>query len=285
VRDAPLRLDALARVEALLRAQPEVERVTSILDPLRRLHPLLGGEGALPSSVEAIEQELLLVDDGRRLRALLTRDRRAAAVHAQVRDLGSDRVRDLLARLEPALPPGVELTGLPVVMQGVFDGLVGDLATSFGAAVLWALVTFAVVFRSLRWGLVAVIPNALPMVFALATMAALGIALKPSTVMVFSLAFAVAADDTVHLVSRFLALRLPAREAAARALQDAGLPIIVTSTALTVGFAALGLSEFQALSTLGLLLGVALGSAAVVEVLLTPTLLVWFAPRRESPPA
>lgn len=209
-------------------------------------------------------------------------------------DLGSARVRALLDDLEPRLAAigaeaglEVELTGLPVVMQGVFEGLVTDLAASFGAACLWALATFAVVFRSLRWGLVLVIPNALPMLAAFATMGALGIALKPSTVMVFSMAFAVAADDTVHLAARFrrrvaAAPHDPAG-AAARALREAGLPIVLTSCALALGFALLTLSEFEAFVAMGLLLAVALGAAALTEVLLTPTLLATLAPRLEAP--
>ena len=300
----PAALDLLAACEQVLSEQPEVERTASVLDPLRKAHRLLAPELAaqhpLPRSAALAAQELLFVEDPDRTGGLLDPAHANAAVYGYVRDLGSTATRDLVARVEDGLRraqrrhPGarveVALTGFPVVMQGVFDSLVGDLGTSFGLSLLGAFAVFALVFRSARYGLLAVIPNAAPMLATFAFMALLDVDLKPSTVMVFSVAFAIAADDTVHYVARFrrclaegephLGLAPGDRAAAARhALREAGLAIVLTSLALAGGFLILVLSEFQGLVHLGVLIGVTLLAAAATELLLTPLLLTHLAPR------
>jgi hypothetical protein len=296
----PDALRTLAACEAALAAEGAVEGTTSILDWLREAHLRLALEEAavdpLPRTRGLAAQELLFCEDRRETPTFIDHDYAEAAVHARVRDLGSTRMRAVIGRVRERLagvqadaPAGVRiaLTGLPVVMQGVFDEVVPDLAASFGLSLALGLAVFTALFRSARYGLVAVVPNALPSLATFAFMAALGIDLKPSTVIVFSVAFAIAADDTIHYLARYrrylrsgdpLAGLAPddPEGAATLALRESGLAIALTSTALALGFAVLAASQFLPVVYLGALTGFTLLAAAGAEMLVTPLLALTF---------
>jgi predicted RND superfamily exporter protein len=113
-----------------------------------------------------------------------------------------------------------------------------------------------VALRSVRLGLVAVLPNLLPFALTLAVMVWCGIKLRPLSVITFCIAFGLAVDNTTHLLARYREARRRGvgRELAiAESLTCAGEPVLVTNLLLIVGFATIFTSEFKGTFEFGLL--------------------------------
>ncbi|MCG6989424.1 MAG: MMPL family transporter, partial [Gemmatimonadetes bacterium] len=199
-----------------------------------------------------------------------------------VKDAGSrvtlpflDRVDDYLRRNPP--PAGsADLTGT-VRMADTFSF---HVLRSFGPSIVLALflicLVMAVLFRSLRMGLVAMVPNVFPLVTLAGVMALLGVTLKPSTILVFSIAFGIAVDDSIHLMSRFNQLvargRLKGRALRA-ALRETGSALVMSTIVVTAGFSLLMLSRFEVLYLLGLLTATTALAALAADLLLFPALI------------
>ncbi|HBP18609.1 MAG TPA: hypothetical protein DEA08_12595, partial [Planctomycetes bacterium] len=200
-------------MEERLERLPEVKNAISPASVLRKAHRILLGEEEtedepLPTSRAAVAQELLLVDDGDLFADTLTVDRGAACVLATMPDTGSTRARAVIAQLEQdlaeltkGLPVRATITGNYVIADAVYRSLVGGLVRSLGAAILVTFLIFALVLRSWRLALIGLVPNLLPLALTLGVMSLLGIDLKVSTVIVFSITLVVADDDTIQYLA------------------------------------------------------------------------------------
>jgi len=302
--DGMLEPEALAlidRVTRRLRARypDEIRNVRSLTDYLGKAHRLFTDDdpraGDLPASRRLAVQELTAVEEPRVLRHLLSADRSTAAIVATVPDRGSSRASEIIADLrayfddeEAAHPYRLTLTGIYGVADGIYQSLVGGLVRSFGWAVLVSFAMFGLVLRSLRLALIALVPNLLPLVLMLGMMSALGIDIKPTTVIIFSIVLVIADDDTIQYLARFRrqyaeavrgALPSPHREAALETLRRTGPPMLVTTASVAIGFSVLLFSEFLGLANLGLLTALALLAAFLADVFLAPLLLIRLRPR------
>jgi predicted RND superfamily exporter protein len=208
-------------------------------------------------------------------------DRRAAQVVVTVKDAGSRRTLAYLDRLDDHLehdPPPygtADLTGT-VRMAHTFSF---HVLRSFGPSIALALalifLVLSVLFRSAQLGLVAMVPNLLPLVVLAAVMALLGVPLKPSTILVFSIAFGIAVDDSIHLMSRFQQLLAHDRsldQALHEAVSETGPALVMSTLVVSAGFSLLLLSQFELLYLLGLLTAVTAVSALAADLLLFPAL-------------
>ena len=164
-----------------------------------------------------------------------------------------------------------------------------DLNNRFLASdmVIGLLIAFAVValivgilFRSLRMVLVSLVPNMLPLIFIAGFMGAMDIDLKVSTSIIFTIAFGIAVDDTLHFLAKYrllLSQGVTPLWALRRTFVSTGKAIIVTSIILCGGFATLMLSSFEGTFHIGLLVSLTLAFAVLVDLALLPLLLL---PRR-----
>ncbi len=300
--------DAAAR---MLRGFPEIAQANSLADPLRKTHRLMtgvaaaAGDDGLPKSRALVAQEVSTFDDGRMLRDLVSFDRRSLSAIGFAKDAGSTRIAAMFkdidawivkeqARLD-ARKEGprirVTVTGQLKLFKDVNDMLLEGLLSSFGGALLVTFAVFCLVLRSVKLGLIGLIPNVTPMVIVVALMAALGIHLKPATVVLFSVTLVIADDDTIQYLARYkLHLRraierargeagLDVHEAAALScMREVGLPMFVTSTTVSAGFFLLLGSRFMGLAHLGFLIGATLFAAVFADLFLTPILLTRFRP-------
>lgn len=303
VHPAMLEPDAVAlidRVTTLLeRDYPyEVKNAASLTKYLRKVHRLLAPELAaknpLPDKRPLIAQELLALDDPKLLRDLLAFDRESAAVLVMMPDHGSTAARAFIHRLRTVFdqeqrehPYRLTITGAYGVSDGVYHSLVDGLIASLGTAVLFSFLVFVVVLRSIRLALIALVPNLLPLLLTLGTMAALGIDLKPSTVLVFSATLVIADDDTIQYFTRFRRRCAQLlrdghpdahQEAALVTMRECGAPMLATAAAVSLGFLTLLASEFLGLANLGLLLAVSLSTAVCADLYLSPIMLAVLRP-------
>ncbi len=138
----------------------------------------------------------------------------------------------------------------------------------------------AVLFHSLRMVFVSLIPNLLPLLITAAVMGYLGIAIKPSTILIFSIAFGISVDDTIHYLAKYrqeLHLhKLNLREASILALKETGVSMIYTSIVLFFGFGVFTASEFGGTVALGFLVSLTLLVAMASNLILLPSLILSF---------
>jgi predicted RND superfamily exporter protein len=206
-----------------------------------------------------------------------------AQIVASVVDLGSARMGPFFEAWEQRLrddppPAGVraDLTGVLRLAHVTLIDIVDGFATSLALAglVVWLLVS--TIFRSLWHGFVALLPNVLPLLAMLGAMGALGIDVKPSTLLVFSVAFGVAVDDTLHLIGR-VRERLRAGDsidaAVDTALRTSGRALVLTSLVVGGGFLVLVTSDFQFLVMVGSMTGLAVVFALLGDLVVYPVLL------------
>lgn len=307
----PEAVRAADRAARFLRAFPEAGGAASLADfvaPLQRaLAGEVAGEEGLPDSREGMAQLLATLGDARLVADVLSADRRSLAAVARFRDVGSARVDGIFREVDrflsaeqaalDARPEGPRIrlsaTGQLKLFQDVNARLLGGLAASFGGALLLSVLLMSVALRSWRLGLIGLVPNASPVLLVLAIMALTGIPLTPVTVTAFSITLVIADDDTIQFLARFRRnlARLAAgrsdgeahREAARLTLREAGVPMLLSGAAVSLGFSVLLLSEFLSPARLGALIGATLFASVFADLFLTPLLLARFLPLARRP--
>jgi len=209
-------------------------------------------------------------------------------ITAKTADLGAKvlaaRNATFLNRVNAHLEDTFETTPFTVEVTGTANLI--DLNNRFLASdmVLGLLIAFGIValivgllYRSLRMTLISLVPNVLPLLFIAGFMGALDIDLKVSTSIIFTIAFGIAVDDTLHFLAKYRILLRQGRQpiwALRRTFLATGKAIIITSIILCGGFATLMLSSFEGTFHIGLLVSLTLCFAVVVDLAVLPLLLL-----------
>jgi len=156
--------------------------------------------------------------------------------------------------------------------------LVRNLFISLSIAIVIVAALMAAVFSSLRMIIVSVITNLIPLLFTAAVMGYFGIAIKPSTLLVFSIAFGISVDDTIHYLAKYRQeLRLTHNdigESVRLALKETGVSMVYTSIILFFGFSVFATSDFGGTQALGVLVSLTLLVAMFANLILLPSFLM-----------
>lgn len=170
------------------------------------------------------------------------------------------------------------LTGTSVVASEGTRYLVNNLFSSLLFAILSISVLMALLFRSWRMVVISMIPNLIPQIVTAGLMGWLGIPLKPSTLLVFSIALGISVDDTIHYLAKYRQeLRYhkwDLKECVIIAIKESGLGMFYTSIILFCGFSVFTFSQFGGTQALGLLISVTLLVAMITNLLILPSLLL-----------
>jgi predicted RND superfamily exporter protein len=136
----------------------------------------------------------------------------------------------------------------------------------------------AYMFRNLKMIMISLIPNILPLLITAGLMGFLGIDIKPSTILVFSIAFGISVDDTIHFLAKYrqelIAHDWKIKKSVFLALRETGVSMFYTSIVLFFGFSIFTISEFGGTIALGALVSVTLLFAMLANLLLLPSLLL-----------
>ena len=136
----------------------------------------------------------------------------------------------------------------------------------------------AYMFRSFRMIVVSLIPNLLPLVVTAGLMGYLGVPIKPSTILVFSIAFGISVDDTIHFLAKYRqelqASNWKIKKSVYAALRETGVSMFYTSIVLFFGFSVFTISSFGGTVALGALVSATLLFAMLSNLLLLPSLLL-----------
>jgi predicted RND superfamily exporter protein len=194
-----------------------------------------------------------------------------------------DRVEQRLQ--EVPLPDGVAaVTGTVKLTQVFWSQMTARFLPGLLFSVFLVWLSLAWMFRSVRLGLLALLPNIFPLVLLLALLRFTGIALKPSTAIVFSIAFGIVADDTIHLLGAFAAARKRSANRATQlvdAVREVGPALILSTIVVVTGFSVLVASRFQALALIGFLTASAALFALAADLVGFPALFRFFDERAD----
>ena len=208
-------------------------------------------------------------------------------VSTQMADIGTLEMAALMSELRPRLDSifpsdafRLTLTGTSVVFLEGTNYMVRNLAISIALAICVIAAMMALLFRSARMVFIALLPNLFPLLFTAGVMGWTGIPIKPSTILVFSIAFGISVDDTIHFLAKYRQeLNLKKwniKESVILALKETGVSMMYTSIVLFFGFLMFAMSEFDGTRSLGLLVSITLGVAMFTNLLLLPSLLLAF---------
>lgn len=204
-----------------------------------------------------------------------------------MKDVGTDKMdrieERLAAKIKKHFPEKnykVTMTGKALVFLKGTNYLVNNLAISLGLAILLISIFMAWMFRSFKMILISLIPNVLPLLFTAGLMGYLGVPIKPSTVLVFSIAFGISVDDTIHFLAKYRqelqVNNWKVRKSVYGALRETGVSMFYTSIVLFFGFLIFMFSSFGGTIALGGLVSITLLFAMVSNLLLLPALLLSF---------
>ena len=172
----------------------------------------------------------------------------------------------------------VTFTGTSVVASEGTKYLVKNLVTSLIFAIICIGILMAILFRSWRMVVISMVPNIIPLLFTGGIMGWFGIPLKPSTLLVFSIAFGISVDDTIHYLAKYRQElknnEWDLKTCVNNATREAGLGMFYTSIVLFSGFSVFMFSQFGGTQALGMLVSITLLVAMLTNLMVLPSLLL-----------
>jgi hypothetical protein len=206
-------------------------------------------------------------------------------ISVQMANIGTkdiQRIKDELApKIDSIFPPDkfdVVLTGTSVVFLKGTNYLIDNLLESLVLAMILIAGLMAILFTSARMIMISIAPNILPQILTAAMMGSLAISIKPSTVLIFSIALGISVDNAIQFLSRYrLQLRLSnwdIKNSVLQALRETGFSMIYSSVVLVFGFGMFIMSSFGGTQALGYLIAFTLLIALLSNLFILPSLLL-----------
>ncbi len=284
----PDTLQRMDRVEQALRGFPHVRKVMAVADYVKRINRELNDgrpeASVIPARADTIAQELFvfaLGGEGRHeLERFVASDYSRAQISIKLEAMSSDLLLDYVESADRLAKEAFAGTNISVLTTGsgrLFSTLdrylVMSQVSSFGTAFFTVFGVIFLVFRSLRFGLLTIAPNLLPVLAVLGVMGFLDISMNIATVMVASVALGIVDDDTIHFINRYR------REVVAGATTDGAIEIatahegrasLTTAIINSAGYAVLLLSEYKPTAWFGGLLSLTMATAFLAEVFILP---------------
>lgn len=212
--------------------------------------------------------------------------KQVARLSVNMKDVGSQKLPVLLDSLEPKVTAifdtahyKVTFTGTSVIFQEGTRFIINGLMESIILAFVLIMFCMLYLFRSWRMLIISLIPNVIPLVVTAGVMGWVGVPLKPSTVLVFSVALGIAIDVTIRFLVNFKQ-ELPRHDfdisaTVKQTIHETGLSIMYTSAILFAGFMIFSFSGFGGTKALGWLTSLTLVVAMITNLTILPALLLW----------
>ena len=283
------RMDGLQEVMA---RKPELSRSLSIVDLAKfSRQAFYGGDTNYYSLLNSQDKNFIFSYADRSktessvVKVLVDSTGQFARISANIADIGTKEMDALKESLRPKIDSlfdpdryDVTMTGTSVVFIMGTNYLVKNLVVSLALAIVLIALFMAWMFRSARMVVVSLIPNLIPLLLTAALMGYFNIPIKPSTILVFSIAFGISVDDTIHFLAKYrqeLKVRnWNIKESVLAALKETGVSMTYTSIVLFFGFSIFMASQFGGTKALGLLVSITLLIAMLANLLLLPSLLL-----------
>jgi hypothetical protein len=220
-----------------------------------------------------------------RLATFMDSAQQVTRVSYQVADIGSKKMKALMTELRPKIDSifnpaeyNVSTTGHSLVFLKNNDYLLSNLLESLLIEILLIAIVGIALFRSVRIIVLSKIPCLIPLVITAGIMGFLDIRFKPSTILIFSIAFGISSDGTIYFLTKYRQelkkYKKGAAAAISAAIKDTGLSMVYTSIILFCGFAIFSASSFGGTAALGVLVSLTLLMSMFTNLILLPAILL-----------
>lgn len=277
-------LERIAELQAFAERQAaqgqRIDRTLSVADFVKHLNRAFNRNDEqfyrIPADNQVIGE---LLSERDQLKTFLTRDGRSARILVRSDLSRSSSMAKVLPELEKKgrelLPEfRVYATGTFVLLNRTSDQIAGEQVLSITLALVTIYVMLSLLFRSLRVGFTALVPNLIPVLFFFGFMGWRGIPLNLTTSLVASVVLGLAVDNAVQFIVRFRAVQragMDLQPAIIESMRLSGRPIIYANVALAATFAIFALSNFEPVGSFGLLSAVTILGCLVEDLVLLPS--------------
>lgn len=224
-------------------------------------------------------------DNGDLLKSFVDSTGQNARITTFMKDVTTERMEEIEGKLQenitklfPDEQYNVYMTGSALLFLKGTKYLVKNLVLSLALAIGLIALFMAYLFRSFRMIIISLIPNLLPLVVTAGVMGFVGVPIKPSTILVFSIAFGISVDDTIHFLAKYrqelMANNWKIKVSVYAALKETGVSMFYTSIVLFFGFSVFVISNFGGTVALGALVSATLLFAMLANLVLLPSLLL-----------
>ncbi len=279
--DAPEVLEVVCAVDDLLRAEPLIASPLSI----RNLIDAQPGEGPINERMSLLE-----LTPPPLKRMFYTPEYRSASVTFRVQDLGIAAYGPTFTRVEKGLEQlakkhpnfSLYMSGRAVWRWRNLYQIVVDLAASLGTASIIILIVLTVVYKSVRLGLISIIPNLFPLAVTAAFLWFAGYNLEIAMVCSFTVCLGIAVDDTIHFLTRYreeLQESPDPQEAICKAFTSVGSALIMTTAVLVAGFSVVAFSDSRDHRIFAIMGALTISAALFCDLIFLPALLAWLGPK------
>jgi predicted RND superfamily exporter protein len=286
-------LQELEEVEKYLRKEYGLQFIVSPVTVIKSVHRAKHGgqneEYRLPDTQADLNRLKPLLHQLARhgeLNSVIAATSTDARISGKMADIGSLKASEKNRELQQFISKNTDpdylkayVTGSAFLLDKNNESLTLNLMQGLIIDVIVISFIMLLMFKSWRMIGIALLPNLFPMLLIAAVMGAAGVNLKVSTAIIFTIAFGIAVDDTIHFMSKLMQELRAGKSplyAMKRTVLTTGKPIIITSCMLVAGFLTLLFSSFEGTFYMGLLVSLTLIFAMLAELTLLPVLLMYF---------
>lgn len=272
------------------REQKEVVTAVAFSDVIKQLNQNMNGDDPsfyrIPEDQQLIAQYLLLYElslpFGKDLSTQIDSSRTSSLVRVGFHDLSSAEMRDFEARADAYMkehfPPEMysHLTGPPMLFAHIWNDATVSNLLGMALAIVVICTLIGVTLRSAKIGLVSLMPNIIPALMAFGVWGLINGQIDIGSSIVAVIAFGIIVDDTIHFLHRYRHYRSEGasyEEAIESTFAAVGSALLTTTIVLTIGFGVLAFSDFTLNSSMGLLTGITIALALLVDFIVLPALL------------
>ncbi|PRX57658.1 efflux RND transporter permease subunit [Flagellimonas meridianipacifica] len=288
----PATLRRMNQLGEVIEETPELSRPVSVVDLVKYSKQAFYNGIPKYYQLPTSQENTFIMDmvrkssaDGDLLESFMDSTGQTARLTTFLRDVKIDRMEEIEMDVQKAITKffpqeryNVFMTGKALLFLKGTRYLVKNLLISLALAIGLISLFMAYLFRSFRMIIISLVPNLLPLVITAGLMGYLGIPIKPSTILVFSIAFGISVDDTIHFLAKYrqelTTHRWHIKKSVYAALRETGVSMFYTSIVLFFGFSVFIISDFGGTKALGGLVSATLLFAMLANLILLPSLLL-----------
>lgn len=288
----PATLKRIDRLASVIEEIPELSKPVSVVNLVKYSKQAFYNGIPKYYQLPTSQENTFIMDFARKssgnsnlLKSFVDSTGQSARITTYMKDVKTSRMEEIEGRLQenidkifPAERYNVYMTGSALLFLKGTKYLVKNLILSLTLAIALIALFMAYLFRSFRMIVISLIPNLLPLLVTAGVMGFVGVPIKPSTILVFSIAFGISVDDTIHFLAKYrqelMANNWRIKVSVYAALKETGVSMFYTSIVLFFGFSVFIISNFGGTVALGALVSATLLFAMLANLVLLPSLLL-----------
>ncbi|SMC34659.1 efflux RND transporter permease subunit [Cellulophaga tyrosinoxydans] len=288
----PATLKRIEDLSQVVHEIPELSRPVSVVDLVKYSKQAFYNGIPKYYQLPTTQENTFIMDIARKssnnsnlLKSFVDSTGQVARITTYMKDVKTTRMEEIEHKLQenitktfPEEQFDVYMTGSALIFLKGTKYLVNNLILSLALAIGLIAIFMAYLFRSFRMIVISLIPNLLPLVVTAGLMGFVGVPIKPSTILVFSIAFGISVDDTIHFLAKYrqelTANNWRIKKSVYAALRETGVSMFYTSIVLFFGFSVFAISSFGGTVALGTLVSATLLFAMLANLILLPSLLL-----------